>query len=538
MRLSLSQIKNGKERVPAITLLFLLFFSYISYTNFSVLAANNFASDASLNNILTDDSFRGYNLFVLEKCDAKGLVAINRTLLITDLEGDIYLSKEFGGEGNLDFFGAEFINSTTILYGDQNGAKLWNIETNNTKDLGIYGHHDYERNYANDTYFAISKFVDSIDGENYLFDMVREYTENRTLVWQLDTRDFVSHEQWCPYEDMVETYRDITHTNTVFFDEDEDVLYINCRTLNTIYKIDHKTKEIIWSLGEYGDFRLFDIHGNEIDIMFYHAHALEKINEDSFILFDNDEHNQTDNSNKQSRMLEFQIDTDKMYANVTWNWIGPETYFTGWYGDCDVLPNNNRLGVFGTPWHPSTSIGARLVEVNYDGDIVWEMNFDKNGQDCYAVYKMERIHFAPIVSNPELIDLGDNGSLVEWDVYYNFRSKTKFQGEYFISIDNNVVETGLIDFPKYWLPTQISLYLNESFSGDHEVSLVVSDEGGHLSNESDRYSSTGSLVFKTSSNLGLILGLSIGIGTSSIVGISTFIWIRYFPKKPKIEKTK
>jgi len=482
--------------------------------------------------------FEGYNLFVLERCNAQGLTPINRTLLITDLEGNIYLSKEFGKEANLDFFGVEFVNSTTLLYGDQTGAKLWNIETNVTKNLNVYGHHDYERNYANDTYFAISKYIVNIEGVDYLFDMVREYSDDGSLVWQLNTRDFTNLEHWCPYEDMVETSRDITHTNTVFFDEDEDVIYINSRTLNTIYKIDHKTKEVIWSLGEYGDFTLFDLYGNEVDIIFYHAHALEKTGDNTFILFDNDEHNQTDNSDKQSRMLEFKIDTNLMYANTTWEWIAPETYYTGWWGDCDVLPNSNRLGVFGTPWHPSTSIGARLVEVNLQGDIVWEMNFDKNGQACYGVYKMERFHFAPIVSIPELYDLGDNGSLVEWDVWYNFRSKTVFEGEYFISIDDEVVETGILEFPKYWLPTTISYHLNDSFSGDHDITLVVSDEGGHLSNETDRYSSTGKLSFKTTPRIALILGLSLGLGIPTLSGIIAIVWIKLFSKKILFKRKK
>ena len=501
-------------------------------------AKNSSSHNVDIYTTISNEAFGGYNLFVLERCSSQGLIPKNRTLLITDLEGNIYLSREFGDKANLDFFGDEFINSTTLLYGDETGAKLWNIETNYTQELSMYGHHDYERNYANNTYFAISKYVINIEGNDYLFDVIREYLEDGTVIWQLDTRDFVSHEQWCPYHDMVETARDITHTNTVFYDEDEDVIYICCRTLNTIYKIDHKTKNVIWSLGEYGDFRLFDKYGKEIDVMFYHAHALEKINLDTFVIFDNDEHNQTNNIHKHSRLLEFKIDTDRMFANITWDWIGSEDYFTGWYGDCDVLPNNNRLGVFGTPWHPGTSIGARLVEVNHAGDKVWEMDFDKEGLDCFAVYKIERFHFAPIVSEPKLTDLGTNGSLVEWDVWYNFRSKTTFQGRYYISVNDELVETGNIDFPKYWQPKHISYQINETDSDIEQISLVVEDEGGHFSNESDRYSSTGKLVFNFDSKLGLILGLTIGLGVPVLIGIIAILWIKTGLKKLILRKNK
>ena len=477
--------------------------------------------NSTLEILLTDDAFEGYNLFVLERRNDQENEILNQTILITDLEGNIYLSREFPKTTSLDYLNIEFINSTTLLYGDFSDAKIWNIETNYTKSISMYGHHDYEKNYANDTYFAISKYVANIEGIDYLFDIVREYTEEGTVVWQLDTRNFTSHEYWCPYEDMVETWRDITHTNTVFYDEDEDMIYISCRSINTIYKIDHKTKEVVWSLGEYGNFRLFNRYGNEIDIMFYHQHALEKIDENSFLIFDNDEHNQTDNQNKQSRLLEFQIDTEKMFANVTWDWIAPETYYTGWYGDCDLLPNNNRLGTFGTSWHPGTRIGARLVEVDYDGKIVWKMDFDKISSESFVIYSMERFHFAPIVSEPRITDYGTNGSLVEWDIWYNFRSKTHFQGEYFITIDDELVETATIDFPKYWKPTTKSFHLDESYKDIQEISLVVADEGGHLSNESDLYSSTGKLSFKSYPSLALILGLSIGLPV--ITGIAVII---------------
>jgi hypothetical protein len=309
------------------------------------------------------------------------------------------------------------------------------------------------------------------------------------------------------------------------------MIYICCRTLNTIYKIDHKTKTIVWSLGEYGDFRLFNKYGQETEIMFFHPHALEKIDLNSFIIFDNDEHNQTDNLHKQSRMLEFSIDTNRMFANVTWDWIAPESYYTGWYGDCDILPNNNRLGVFGTPWHPNTAIGALLTEVDIAGNIVWEMKFNKQDKECFSVYKMERFHFAPIVSPPNLIDLGDNGSLVSWDVWYNFRSKTSFEGEYFVVIDDEVVEKGEINFLKYWKPVEITYHLKETYSDLQEISLVVSDEGGHLSNETDRYTSIGSLSFKKDTRTSLIIGLSVGLVLPIIVASVITLWLRFSPKK-------
>ena len=103
--------------------------------------------------------FEGYNLYVVERHDSVDSSYNNRTIIISDLQNRIYFTKEIYYEGALANYAAEFINSTTILYGDYTGAMLWNIETNVTESLNFNGHHDYEKNYANDTYFALLKTV-------------------------------------------------------------------------------------------------------------------------------------------------------------------------------------------------------------------------------------------------------------------------------------------------------------------------------------------------------------------------------------------
>ncbi len=480
----------------------------------------------------------GYNLFVVERHDVVSWASINRTLIITDLEGNIYFEKELYKEGALANFATEFINSTTIIYGDIDGAYLWNLETDVTQFLNFSGHHDYERNYANNTYFSLVGEVVEEEGVEYLFDRIIEYDLEGNEVWHVNSSSFVDYTQWCPYGDMEGKYRDVTHSNTVFYDEEEDVIYLNSRNLNTFHKIDHKTGELIWGLGEYGNFTLFDLRGNEKEILFYHTHSLEQIDHNKFIMFDNDEHNQTNVTNFHSRLLEITIDEDKMFANVSWEWISPQEYFSGWWGDCDILANNNRLGVFGVTGHPNTDLGARLVEVNIDGDIVWEYSFPKVGSEVFGVYQMERFRFSPIVSTPTFHDYGVNDSYLEWDVWYNFRSKTIFQGEYFITIDDELVESGNMNFPRYWQDSKIRYNISETELGEHEIVLVVADEGGHLSNETDLYSSTGSISFRVVRRTGLVIGLSVGLGVPIFIGTTIFIWFRFFAKKPLFKKKK
>ena len=240
------------------------------------------------------------------------------------------------------------------------------------------------------------------------------------------------------------------------------------------------------------------------------------IDQNTFVLFDNDYHNQTDVSNMSSRLIEITIDTDEMIANITREWISPDDYYSSIWGDCDLLPNNNFLGVFGTPDHPDSEYGARLVEVNDKGEIIWEHSFLRHLSYSMAVNRIERFRFSPLVSEPYIVDQGENGSFLCWDVWYNFRSTTKYPGEYYLSIDGELVETQEFLFPRNWKPLQLSHNITGLAEGEHDISLVVSDEGGHFSNNTDFYLSYSNITIFTIDESGLNLLQILGSVSSSI----------------------
>ncbi|MBY9001505.1 MAG: aryl-sulfate sulfotransferase, partial [Candidatus Heimdallarchaeota archaeon] len=250
--------------------------------------------------------FDGYNLFILERRNISDYTTVDKTLFIVNMEGDIIVEKDVGTDA---FLGVEFINSTTLLYGNYEGALLWNIETDLEEQLYFKGHHEYEWNPITNTFFTLNQYLVFHDGLDYVYDRIAEFTPDGEMIWSVNMSDFVPFDHWCPFQDSEdEGVADITHANSIFFDDVEDVIYVNCRNTNTFYKIDHKTGELLWSLGEYGDFELYDIDGNLKESLFYHGHALEKINDNTFIYFDNDQHNQEDAQNRESRIIEIQID--------------------------------------------------------------------------------------------------------------------------------------------------------------------------------------------------------------------------------------
>ncbi|MFX1544236.1 MAG: aryl-sulfate sulfotransferase, partial [Promethearchaeota archaeon] len=285
-------------------------------------------------------AFEGYNLFVLEESEILSRQN-NQTLIISTMAGNILYERIIsnGGVCQLADLSVEFVSPTTLLVGYPLDVALVNICTGTTEFLGFYGHHEYEYNPNNQTVFTFKENEIEIEDSTYIFDLINEYDLNGNLVWSLDVSKFITLDMQCPYSHLVEGVPDIAHSNTLSYDADEDVIYYNPRNVNTFYKIDHKTGNVIWGLGEYGDFAMYDTFGLNVDYLFFHSHGLERIDDDTFILFDNDLHNKNLERNHKSRIIEITVDEDRMVANASWVWRGTDRYWSIIWGDADRLPN-------------------------------------------------------------------------------------------------------------------------------------------------------------------------------------------------------
>ena len=422
----------------------------------------------------TPDSFDGYVLFHLY--DSNGL---DNDLIIMDMDGNIVAQKDIGNCPGW-YCPPEFIDPNTILTGSEWGAALWHLGNDTLQTLGIGSHHEYEYNPNNNTIFTFAYNVMEIDGIGYKYDFIREYAMNGTLLWELDTHDFISEDWWCPSRDMMGDYRDISHSNSIFYDAEEDIIYYNARNPNTFFKIDHSTGEVLWGLGEYGNFTMYDIRGNPTDHLFFHAHSVEKVDETTFILFDNDYHNQTNPSSRRSRILEIEANETSMTANVSWVYTAPSAYYSPGWSDADRLPNGNRIGDFGYPSTTSSGFSTAFVEVNSQGEVVWEAKFMYDDVSTYGSYRLERFRFTPVLSSPgEAIGLPEGGN-VTWDVWYNYRNKEPLPGNYTFYIDDTVAQTGNFTYEKFWNPTSLVMSYQNLSLGQHNLTLAVSDGYGHI----------------------------------------------------------
>ncbi|MHA2246579.1 MAG: aryl-sulfate sulfotransferase, partial [Candidatus Hodarchaeales archaeon] len=243
------------------------------------------------------EAFDGYNIFQFRDFDNE-----QYSFQIIDMDGNII--NEFPSKNNYGY--AHQINSTTFLLVSSSPSYFWNIETGRNQSFNFTSHHDISYNPITKTFMTITTEIIFDYINFYRYDIIREMNMDAIPIWTLNTSSFVPFDWWAG--ELSKDNRDITHSNTVFWDIEEDMIYLNSRNLNTFFKIDHSTGQVVWGLGEHGNFTLFDQWGNQRQNLFYHAHAVEKVDDDTFIIFDNDYLNQTDIGNHRSRMLEITID--------------------------------------------------------------------------------------------------------------------------------------------------------------------------------------------------------------------------------------
>ncbi|MHA2209155.1 MAG: SCP2 sterol-binding domain-containing protein, partial [Candidatus Thorarchaeota archaeon] len=110
--------------------------------------------------------------------------------------GSVYVLDEYGTVvaqlENSAHTVTEFINSTTIMMGGQEGSlQLWNYVTDALETLSVpAGHHEIDYNPATDTFMMLEYALsDELwDGKNVTYDVISEYDRDGQLVWEWDGR--------------------------------------------------------------------------------------------------------------------------------------------------------------------------------------------------------------------------------------------------------------------------------------------------------------------------------------------------------------
>lgn len=232
-------------------------------------------------------------------------------------------------------------------------------------------HHDimkirYDDNLNIDKYVGLTYEYLNFNQENIdslIGDGIVVFDSFGNKLWSWNIFDYVK-----PNNENYKIQEDWSHANAIDIDYDGNYL-VSFRSFNQIWKIDSESGEIIWRLGDNGDFNL-----NEEDI-FYQQHAINKINLNKYILFDNG----LSDVRMTSRALEFTIDEEEEKFKLEKSVYLPDSLFTFKQGSVYLMDNENYLF--------TSSVNNRTIISDSSGKILWNLLSDHS---FYRVYYLSK----------------------------------------------------------------------------------------------------------------------------------------------------
>ncbi len=170
------------------------------------------------------------------------------------------------------------------------------------------------------------------------------------------------------------------HGNSIDIDYDNNLILSN-RKSSEIIKIDRITGEIIWIIG--GPTNEFEILNDPLNGV-NSQHDVKRLANGNLLVFDNGKLGEY----PASRVVEYELDEENLTANMIWQYENPYGYLSRAMGSAQRLPNQNTFINWGSIIENGESIGAIVMEVDYDKNIVLEIRY----QD-YQAYKATKSLF-------------------------------------------------------------------------------------------------------------------------------------------------
>jgi len=279
------------------------------------------------------------------------LVSLVKGLNMEDIPAEEAIEIDL--EGNILWKSREFPN----VYGDDHS---W--------------HHTYEKLEDGTIVFLRRDMLGTL-----VSDMIVNVDSDYNELWKWRYLDhfeppFCDPAVWC----------DWTHSNTVTMFKDAGVVYLNSRNMSKYFKIDMYSGNIVWTLGQDGD---FTIEADEPNPWFEFAHdpEIKEFNGDTVIFYDNGSLERGF-----SRVIEYKLNFEEMTAEISFLFDGSEInkmWFNEYWGDADSLPNGN---IFVTAGDYQLYSDSRFFEVTREGEIVWELFMGKEKDWMHTLYNAQK----------------------------------------------------------------------------------------------------------------------------------------------------
>lgn len=316
--------------------------------------------------------------------------------VIFDTDGYIYWYTTPTSTGCLDFkyYPSSNLYSFTSNYGPSNNPDFFILDENlnyidTINAIGtLEDVHDIQK-LDNGNWMISTIYSDTLDLTGYTFNSfqgkdntpikgfgLQEIDVNNNVIFEWNSNDYIHPSETYDTYGYDSTFFDYCHGNALEEDNDGNIL-LSFRHLNSIYKINRTTGDIIWKLG--GRSSSFSFVDNNT---FSGQHDIRRLNNGNYSLFDNGNMSQ---SPKLSRGLEYTLDTTSWIATLVNEFVHTDSVYARAMGSYQTTINDNKLLGYGLIFRPNPS--ATVID-NNDNTIA-QIYF----QDSVVSYRF--LHFTP-----------------------------------------------------------------------------------------------------------------------------------------------
>ena len=280
-------------------------------------------------------------------------------IMLSDAEGQVrwYWGREFVEGAQSVIEGVKLLDDGSVLFTvadrvtirDELSNIVWQIAATDY-DLAYFHHETLQ--LPNGNFMTLGREFGTFDygaqGELVIAgDTILEFDADGVLVWTWSSLEHLDPMRVrAGFEPLIPSIfdpvsgdpaKDWTHANSIEYSPDEDTLLLSLRHQDWILKIDHVTGDVLWKLGDEGDFTL------ESGTWFFHQHAPQWQADGSLLLYDNASDNPyTPVEAWAARAVRYELDYTAMTATQVWEDDMPD-FLSPAMGDVDVMPNGNYL---------------------------------------------------------------------------------------------------------------------------------------------------------------------------------------------------
>jgi hypothetical protein len=212
-----------------------------------------------------------------------------------------------------------------------------------------------------------------------------EFNSSSQEVWRWDAFDHLDLENVSKPSNGTS---DWTHFNSVQFLPASDQFLLGSRNKSHAYLLEHSTGEIVWTLGEGGDFELLE------GSWFKFQHDVTLLSDGSVLMIDNGNNKPVSES---TRAVRYALDQQAMTVREIWSVdVG---FRMGTMGSVQLLDNGNAVMCLGGQRPRETP--AVIVEVNPEGEEVWRLEVPEVLGEPFplSIYRSQLVDFAQVVSD-------------------------------------------------------------------------------------------------------------------------------------------